>query len=161
MVDTALQLVGNRIMRRFPNRIKSVRGICPHSITRLIRISNCTTRCSCPTDKGIAGFCKSIGNQFCDLIGMNGLFLHRTGTAVCVKRHLVGIGFKDGIKNNRFILIVFFQRFPFRICNCSPSVTAVNQPTKVYPARTRTGMVKLPSRMTATVLAPIFPVDLP
>ena len=47
---------------------------------------------------------------------MNGLFRHRTGTAVCVKSHLVGIGFKDGIKNNRFILIIFFQRFSFCVC---------------------------------------------
>ena len=44
------------------------------------------------------------------------MFRHRTGTAVCVKRHLVGIGFKDGIKNDCFIFVVFFQRFPFCVC---------------------------------------------
>ena len=51
---------------------------------------------------------------------MNGLLWHRTGTAVCVKRHLVGIGFKDGIKNDRFIFVVFFQRFSSCVCQLFP-----------------------------------------
>ena len=88
---STIQLIGNRVIRYIPYRIKSIGGFRTHMECVTILINDVPFRTERPAEKFTTESSKSIQRQLAAFIRFN--FLHRHGSAstIRIKDNLVGI----------------------------------------------------------------------